>query len=55
MHDEFQHQAPEKKRRLMSGFEKFLLIIFLLIMGYIISDKMGCSPVTTESQIEWKE
>ncbi|MCR9286985.1 MAG: hypothetical protein NXI23_06285 [Bacteroidetes bacterium] len=45
-------EEPSKKK-LMGGFEKFTLIVFLLIMFFVISDKLGCSPIQKEETVEW--
>ena len=49
------HKISEQpaKRKVMGRLEKFALIIFLLIMFYVISDKMGCSPIQKEEKVEW--
>jgi hypothetical protein len=49
------HKISEEptKKKLMGGWEKFSLIVFLLIMFYVISGKLGCSPIQKVETIEW--
>ena len=49
------HNTEERggKRPLLSGFDKIILIIVLLIAAYFTAAKMGMPMKTVEEKIEW--
>ena len=43
------------KRPLLSGFDKWALLIVILILGYYFAAKMGCPVTKVEEKVEWVE
>ncbi|MFT4760282.1 MAG: hypothetical protein ACI9XO_002542 [Paraglaciecola sp.] len=55
MESQTTHTSKEggNKRSLLSGFDKLVLIIILLIVAYFVSSKIGMPMKTVEEKIEW--
>ena len=54
--EEYQTQTEQRpKRKVVSIFDKFAIIVIIGIVFYIVSGKMGCDMVTKEEKMEWVE